>query len=204
MAYSTNCLTLVFNEDLQAFVSDATYRAQMLLPVPDRGLYSLPLPGQAKTPSGGYSLWQHRALPGDGPYCSGVNYYGYAHEASCSFVVLGTSSEVQKELQNLLLVTDGPDPASLTVTTPSQGSFEQILRGGLAISIIQRNLQRKSDTTYATVQAPPVLPWGGRARGKWLKLKLVLSPATGYTNPTFPRAQTRLLKVQTTVRDVFD
>ena len=198
MAYTQNCLTLVYNEDLQEFISEATYRAQMLLPVPGKGLYSLPLPGQSATPAGGYSLWLHGARPD-----YSTSYYGFAHGAYAEFMVLGTSSEVQKELQNLLLVCDGPDPVSLQTTTPGQGSFTQPLLGAAGTSILQRNLRRKSDTTYLTVQAPSALPWGGRARGKWLRLRLLLSPANRSVAAA-ARAQTRLLKVQTTVRDVFD
>lgn len=203
MAYSANCTTLVYNEDLQAFMAPATYRAQMLLPVPGKGLYSLPLAGQSRTVAGSYSLWLHRGLPTTGPTASAANYYGFAHGSYAEFVVLGTSSEVQKELQNVLLVCDGPDPLQLDVNTPTQGSFEQALLGKAAPSILQRNLQRKSDTTYATVQAPSALPWGGRARGKWLRLRLRFSLAE-FDSVASPREQSRLLKVQTTVRDVFD
>lgn len=205
-SYVDDCLTLVFNEDLQEFVSEHTYRAQALLPLPGRGLLSLPLPGVASSQSGQFALWQHGALAATGSEARAASYYGFAHGASAEFIVSGSSTDVQKELQTLYLVCDGPDPVSLIVSTPTQGSFEQTLVGGASntVDILKRNLRRKSDTTYLTVQVPAVLPWGGRARGKWLRLRLTLAAGDGTSKPIGNREQTRLLRVQTLVRDVAD
>lgn len=178
------------------------YKAQALVDVPRRGLFSLPLAGQSMTMVGGYSLWQHRALPAAGPNAKRAGAYGTAHDCWVEYLVLGTGIDTTKILDNLVLLSEGRDPDQVTITTAEQLlPFVQALVGPTA-DIIRRNAQRREGHTWVTIKSARA----EKRRGRWIRVRLTWLALPLENNATLATAKQdagRLLKTSTIVRDSF-
>lgn len=192
---------LVYSEPLKAWLGEHDYyKAQALLDVPRRGLFSLPLAGEALNTVGGYSLWHHRGAPAAGAGALRAGGYGHGRECWVEFLVLGSGPDTTKMLDNLVLISEGCEASQLTVTTTEQAApFVQLLVGPPA-DITRRNIQRREGHTWITVKK------SAKRRGRWIRVRLSWLPAPADPNANAAaQAQDagRLLKVTSIVRDSF-
>jgi hypothetical protein len=165
----SSCLTLVFNEPLDLFVTEQTYRAQMLLTIDGKRLHSLPLPGQSSDPPAQRWLWEHNAGPDVNPLGT-LRLYGRTHKVWVEVVVTGGGPNVTKNVDNLVLVSNDELPTSVVVEAPEQGSFTQtFVLSGHRLALTCR---RQEQLTYAVIQPPKDGVWGGRIRASWVRVRL--------------------------------
>ena len=170
--YSTPAsAVIVFNEALDLFVTEQTYRPQMLLPIEGKGLFTLPLPNQSGDAPMQRYLWEHNAAPFTTFPKGGVQLYGRPHLVWVEVVVLGSGVNTVKTVDNFVLVSNEVMPHTLVVTAPEQGFFtQQFIQLGNPLSDTCR---RQEQLTYGVVVPPQSKPWGGRVRAKWARLRFL-------------------------------
>lgn len=163
------CLTVVFNEPLDLFVTEQTYRAQVLLTIDGQRQHSLPLPGQSGDAPVQRWLWEHNAGPEINPLGT-LRFYGRTHPVWVEVIVTQGGPNATKNVDNLVLVANDELPTSLVVEAPEQGTFTQnFVLTGHRLSLTCR---RSEQLTYAVIQPPKNGVWGGRTRASWVRLRL--------------------------------
>ena len=167
--YSTPAsVVVVFNEALDLFVTEQTYRPQMLVPIEGKGLFTLPLPGQSGDAPVQRYLWQHNAAP-EVNSGGGLRLYGRQHPVWVEVVVLGSGVHTVKTVDNFVLVSNDPTPYKVDVTAPEQGIFtQQFIQSGNPVA---DTVRRHEQLTYGVIVPPQDKAWGGRVRGKWARLR---------------------------------
>lgn len=165
----STCLTVVFNEPLDLFVTEQTYRAQVLLTIDGQRQHSLPLPGQSGDAPVQRWLWEHNAGP-EVNALGALRLYGRVHPVWVEVVITGGGPNSTKNVDNLVLVANDELPTSVVIEAPEQGTFtQQFVLSGHRLALTCR---RQEQLTYAVILPPKDGVWGGRIRASWVRLRL--------------------------------